>query len=205
MLLCERFCCIRTIPHKRINFGSSISLLLLDSQGWGIRECWCASESFAPERPDRWLTCGQELLELAAPLLFWFSSSVKEFPTTEVGVWASSSFSHYGWLEFQKRKNRPTHTSVYPGLPSVPLACWCHRVAPCSTYISSTFSSSAEVVKVVLSDTSLSLPGTYQNPRALGISPCCGLVNDFFWKKNIVFLQLTAYHYHLCSFGHYTL
>lgn len=149
---------------------------------------------------------GQELLELTAPLLFCFSSSVKEFPATEVAVWASSSFCHYGWLEFPKKtlKTWPTHTSVYPGLPSVPLACWSHRVAPCSTYISSTFSSSAEVVKVVLSDTSLLFPGTYQNPRALGISACHGLVNDFF-RKNIVFLQLMAYHYHLCSVGHYTL
>lgn len=109
MLLCERYCCIRTLPHKKIKFGSSISLLLLDSQGWGIRECWCPSEISAHERPDRWVACGQELLELSAPLLFWFSCSVKEFPATEVAVWASSSFCHYGWLEFQIKNPTNPH------------------------------------------------------------------------------------------------
>lgn len=35
----------------------------------------------------------------------------------------------------QQKKRKPAHTSVSPGLPSVRLACWCHRVAPCSTCV----------------------------------------------------------------------
>jgi len=129
-------------------------------------------------RAGGWAACGRELPELAAPLLFQLSSSVREFPATEVAVWARSSFCHSGWLEFQKKKT--AHTTVYPGLPSVPLAGWCHRVAPCSTCVSNAFGFSAQIVKVVLSDTSLLLPATNQNPRVLGISACCTLVNNFF-------------------------
>lgn len=113
-----------------------------------------------------------------------FSGSVPQLRSFLPQKWLFGpipAFVTMAGLSFKKKKRkRPTPTSVYPGLPSVPLACWCHRVAPCRTYISSTFSSSAEVVKVVPSDTNLLLPGTYQNPRALGISACCGLVNDFF-------------------------
>lgn len=176
--------------RKEWILGVVFFLLLLCSQGWGSGESWCPLESFAPVRPGRWVLLGHELLGLAAPLLFWFSSSIKEFPATEVAVWASSSFCHSGWLEFQKENPRHNpHTSVYPGLPSVPLACWCHRVAPCSTCISTAFSFPAEIIKVFRSDMSLLLPGTNQNPRALDVSACCALLwkRDFFWKRNTVF------------------
>lgn len=118
-----------------------------------------------------------------------FSGSVPQLSSSLPQKWLFGpvpAFVTPAGLSFKRKKNQtktkktPTHTSVYPGLPSVPLAFWCHRVAPCSTCISNAFSFLAEIIKVVLSDRSLLLPGTNQNPRVLGISACCTLVKNFF-------------------------
>lgn len=51
------------------------------------------------------------------------------------------------WLSKRKKKINP----IYPDLPSAPLACWCHRVAPCSTCISDALGFVAEIVSAARS------------------------------------------------------
>lgn len=182
----ERYYCIRKLPQKRMNFENSIN---------SRRSCWvpegeAAGKADVSQRslPLQGLA-GEWRVETSCRSLLplFFSGSAPQLRSSLPQKWLFGpvpAFLTPAGLSFKKEKkknnNQPTHTTVYPGLPSVPLACWCHRVAPCSTCISNAFSFSAEIVKVVLSDTSLLLPGTNQNPRALSISACPTLANNFF-------------------------
>lgn len=143
--------------------------------------CISADVVAIPENLQRAEQIVRAMLLAAAGLLVWgscprASGTWCPFPSwgaphVSVAAGLVPARATPAWLSTRAQ----SHHRAYPLMALAPLACWCHRVAPCSTTLPAPWD-----VHEVHSGMSLPLPATNRGLGACSMSACGTSVSNFF-------------------------